>query len=646
MSHRYLTIDEQINLPSIVLPYVTQTALSHDGRCCAYVKRTAPPEVHHFVYVAFVYDTESGETTALTSGGKSSGGLRWSMDGHALYFISDQSGRRQVHRYDVAMGESTQITQVETGVSGYRVTSDGQYIYYTASVPPSPHRQQRQAAYGAFEFVDEEHAHNALFRLNVADGSSERLTHEPFFIGAFDLSPDGRTLALYAADGPGRPFRDAQRLYLLDTATGALRRVETDPISLLYPVLFSPDSRHLCYVVYPAGRFLAYNNTLEILDAETGARRTLDAKIDQDIEPVAWTTRGLLCTVWQRTNRVVILVRENEPIEFLVAAYPGVAAAPSMSANGRQVAYALTTELDTTEVYLLGKRITDESAALKGKRHSRKSLIHWRSHDGLEIEGVLTVPDDFNPKRRYALLVIAHGGPKGVIPPVRAYQDFYPVEQFIEKGFLVLEPNYRGSDGYGEAFRTANIGRWGLEDYADVISGVDHLIVQGCVDGDRVGVMGWSQGGHIAAFCATYGDRFKAASVGAGIAHHRTHYLMADNIVSGRLYFGGVTPWDDPVAYDRASALTYLDRARTPVLIQHGENDDRVPVVNAHELHRALRDKGVPVTFVLFRNTPHGPQDRRTIKAIQEQNLLWFGHHLLGEPLQGTAWKEATLSSD
>src|SRR5260370_33946127 len=144
--------------------------------------------------------------------------------------------------------------------------------------------------------------------------------------------------------------------------------------------------------------------------------------------------------------------------------------------------------------------MTDMSGKRKGFSLAHREGTSWKSADGTTVEGVLYTPHDFSMKKKYPLLVVIHGGPTGVDQPIVNADRYYPIERFVAKGALVLRPNYRGSAGYGEKFRALNVRNLGVGDYADVISGVDSLIAKGWVDKDRVGAVGWSQGGYILAF--------------------------------------------------------------------------------------------------------------------------------------------------
>src|SRR5256714_3294722 len=246
------------------------------------------------------------------------------------------------------------------------------------------------------------------------------------------------------------------------------------------------------------------------------------------------------------------------------------------------------------------------------------------------MEGVLIQPADSDPAKKYPLLVVIHGGPTGVDNPLLRADRYYPLELFAVKGAVILRPNYRGSAGYGEKFRSLNVRNLGIGDYWDVISGVDHLIAQGIVDRDRVGAMGWSQGGYISAFITTSSDRFKAVSVGAGISDWMTYYVNTDIHPFTRQYLKA-TPWDDPEVYRKTSPITYLATAKTPTLIQHGELDKRVPIPNAYELYQGLRDRGVPAKLVVFKGFGHGIDKPKEQRALLDQNFDWFSEWVWGE---------------
>ena len=194
-----------------------------------------------------------------------------------------------------------------------------------------------------------------------------------------------------------------------------------------------------------------------------------------------------------------------------------------------------------------------------------------------------------------------HGGPTGIDTPSPIAGQVYPVLQWLDKGSLVLRVNYRGSAGYGEAFRSLNVKNLGVGDAWDVVAGVDYLESKGMIDKSRMGCMGWNlQGGYISAYLTTNTDIFKAISVGVGISNWMTYYVNTDIHPFTRQYLKA-TPWKDEEIYKKTSPMTNINNAKTPTLIQHGEFDKRVPIANAYELLQGLRDVGVPSELIVYK---------------------------------------------
>jgi dipeptidyl aminopeptidase/acylaminoacyl peptidase len=263
-----------------------------------------------------------------------------------------------------------------------------------------------------------------------------------------------------------------------------------------------------------------------------------------------------------------------------------------------------------------------------GERAPESRVIRWASPDGLEIEGLLTLPLDHTPGQPCPTLVIVHGGPAGAYSESYvAAPSLYPIATFAERGYAVLRPNPRGSSGYGAAFRTANRRDWGGGDYQDIMSGVDYLVEQGIADPQRLGIMGWSYGGYMTSWAITRTRRFYAASVGAGVTNLMSMNGTCD--IPGFIpdYFGAEF-WDDPDVYRAHSAMFGIKGVTTPTLIQHGDRDERVPLTQGKELYNALKRQDVPVEMDIYPRQPHGPNEPRLIMDIMRRNLEWFDRWL------------------
>jgi dipeptidyl aminopeptidase/acylaminoacyl peptidase len=263
----------------------------------------------------------------------------------------------------------------------------------------------------------------------------------------------------------------------------------------------------------------------------------------------------------------------------------------------------------------------------------KTETLTWKSPDGKEVEGLVTYPVGYAVGQKVPLLVVIHGGPAGVF--VRSYTGGptpYPVAGFASRGYAVLRVNPRGSSGYGFDFRSANFRDWGKGDYQDIQSGVDALIAKGVVDPDRMGVMGWSYGGYMTSWTITQTSRFKAASVGAGVTNLMSFQGTAD--IPGFLpdYFGGEF-WDKEggTRFQDHSAMFHVANVKTPTLIQHGEQDMRVPTAQGYELYGALKRRHVPVKMVTYPRTPHGIQEPKLMLDAMNRNLAWFDEWVMGK---------------
>jgi dipeptidyl aminopeptidase/acylaminoacyl peptidase len=282
------------------------------------------------------------------------------------------------------------------------------------------------------------------------------------------------------------------------------------------------------------------------------------------------------------------------------------------------------------------RQLTDFGQAVEGWELGTVETIRWTSRDGTEIEGILRKPADFDPTHRYPLVFVVHGGPTWFSQEHLLDEDelaYYPSVQFTNKGMLVLKPNYRGSIGRGQAFTELNVNNLGIGDLWDLESAIDHLAALGWVDVERVGCMGWSQGGYISAFAGLHSDAFRAVSVGAGVSDWYTYHISNDIPDFTVDYLSG-SPFRDRDLYVKTAPISRLAQARTPILIQHGTEDRRVPLSNAMELYRGLKEMGVPVELFVFPGMAHPITKPRENHAVMHQNLAWFSHYLLGEELK------------
>ena len=673
-------------VPSVDQALEMQTAsgaaLSPDGRRVVYEVSRTNWKANAFERDLWIADAgtadREGHSHLLTAQVKSSSGAKWSPDGRWVAFASDRPGQvaetkadsRQLYVIDPMGGEARQVTKLDDGVDGYEWGPDSKTIAFTTKDPQSKAEKDRVERYGEYSVVDGDERMTHLWTVDVtaapivapsgekaAAPSAEkaagkaaappfgvpeahRLTEgDGFSVAGFSWSPDGTRIAFAAAKDGELKNGGTATVYVVSIADKKVTKLVTTPGPNNDPK-FSPDGTQVAFVTADGAQYFFYaNQKIAVVPATGGMAKVVSGGFDEDARLLEWSEKGIYFSALKKT--AAHLYRLNVAtgaVEQVTHPDDVVANGFSFSKDFGEVAYRAATPNEGAEIYVASTsgggapvQVTHLSDAMRPYTLARREVVRWKSGDGTVVEGILEKPADFDAKKRYPLLVVIHGGPTGVDQPVVNPDRYYPVEQFVEKGALVLRPNYRGSAGYGAAFRALNVRNLGVGDYADVISGVDYLIAQGFVDKDRVGSMGWSEGGYISAFITASSDRFKAVSVGAGISDWMTYYVNTDITPFTRQYLKA-TPWDDPEIYRKTSPITYIAKAKTPTLIQQGDRDRRVPVPNSFELRQALEDKGVPVKMVLYHGFGHPIDKPKQQRAVMEENLHWFEHYIWGEP--------------
>ncbi|MEH6932744.1 S9 family peptidase [Bacillus sp. JJ783] len=641
----YLSIEE-----IILLPTLSGTNISDDGQKVAFVKKTANWKDNTYRNHVWIYEKDKVQSYPLTNGNIDSTCPLWSPNSRNIAYLSPVgNGKNQIFVKSIDGYGVVQITDEKEGVSNFKWEPTGKGFYYVAQSKECEEIKKRKELYGDFHHVGKEQRNNCLYYIEIekviqndkeereVSGVYQLIEGKDFYIHNFDISNDGTKVVCMAT--PSLNDHINGDLYILDVEVGELQKMNIDKL-LGGSVCFSPEGSKICYSASIREKEYYRNHiqesTLEIYDMNTGEVIQPLTNFDSTVMPLQWTAKGILIRWQDKTNYLIGLLCEDGTVEMLSDKVDGFIMDASITRDGKHISYSKAITNETFEIYLDNKKITDENSFFKGKLKSNREIISWQSSDGLEIEGVLSTPVEFDASKKHPLLVVIHGGPAWASFPIFSdcFNEKYPIEQFIEKGFIVLEPNYRGSSGYGNEFLKANYRKQGIADYDDVISGVDKLVEEGIADKDRVGVMGWSNGGYISAFCSTFSNRFKAISVGGGITNWSTHYVNTDIPYFIRMHLGN-TPWNDPEIYTKISPMTYIKSACTPTLIQHGEKDARIPILNAYELYEGLRDMEVDTELIIFKGMAYSSDQPGIHVAIMKQNLMWFSHYILGESMEG-----------
>ena len=681
------TLAESLSRTSIRAP-----AISPDARSVAYLQRETNWKENEFVWQLWRVDVGTGKAVQLTRGKKSVASAAWSPDGRWLAFVTEREAN-VIEPYaavekDVAAkedgksgtsaakpaakqiwviapdgGEAWPLTKSETDVDEFQWTKDGKWIVFTAAEPPNKASKARKERYSAYDVVEKDYEQHQLWGVDadaaikaLQPQSAMQLTSDPALtIKSFAISGQSDRVAFSAGHNPLLAFNMDEDIYLMDLprAAGVSPGTVTKVVALPGPdraPMFSLDGRQLAFVTSLGQPKFFYANThIALVDIATVLKkpaataadvRDLTQSFDEDPDALEWVPGGLYFGATQKmTAKLFRLDAASWQVQPVSADDHLIIDEASVTPDGAAIAFTADDAIHLTELYISSaksfapKKLTDQTAQVSAWKLGSVEVVSWKSKDGTVIEGVLHKPADYDPKRKYPLLVKIHGGPTGVSQPRFLPNDYaYPVQAFLEKGALVLEPNYRGSAGYGAKFRALNVRNLGVGDMWDVMSGVDSLIAKGMVDPNKLAAMGWSQGGYISAFLTTHTDRFKAISVGAGISDWTTYYVSTD-ITPFTPQYLGATPWDDPQIYAKTSPITTIRQAKTPTLIQHGSADHRVPVPDAFELYRGLLDQHVDARLILYTGFGHGIDKPKSALALVQANLDWFSHYVWNEPI-------------
>lgn len=598
----------------MALETVHDPQLSPAGDRIAFVTRRADSAANRYVSTIWLA-SQGAKPQPIPNSHSSDASPRWSPIGGRLAFLSRRDGSQQIY-----LAPRQRLTHSTTGIEFFRWSPDGAKIAYVAPLPFTAEQERDRAAGRDMIVAGKSYRNSALTIVVIATGATQTLS-TPRHILTFDWSPDGGKV-VYSAQKNGRGHeRFHADLFEYEIAAAKESPLVIQPGQDLNPS-YSRDGKWIAF--YSQRGSLSYfgERQLGVVPAGGGPVRYITDGMDGDVfngaRKVWWSadsneirfgaghgTSDYLFSVNLQTNTAKRLDRIADTSAF------------SLSDDGSHMAV-----LRDSTLLLDQKPIVDRRPA--GLPSFKTETVRWKSKDGLAVEGVLRYPVQYAAGKPVPLLVLVHGGPTGVAAESFPVPRMYPTQAFLQEGYAVFEPNFRGSINYGPKFRTATIQNQGYGDMDDVMSGVDSLIAKGIADADRLGIMGWSYGGFLSSWIITRTHRFKAASVGGCSMDWVTHYGMAIGGDDGppevvQEYFGG-RPWDRLEAYYRHSQRPHLKDIKTPALLMRGERD----LDNAGELYLALTELNVPAEFITYPREPHSIGEPAHQRDMMERNLAWF----------------------
>ena len=593
----------------------------------------------------FLMRPDGGEARRITAARDGVSRFAFSYDGQWLAYTAGKEDDRSVWAIrlaDIDDPEPIHLIDHYAPVIWWEFAPDSQRVYFIA--PDSVDKDNRRRMKETFDVMirNEDSALEHLWSFDMSTREKDHLTDtNDYAVSGVTLSRDSKWVAFQGTPNDRYMRTVTERgihadNYLLEVETGEIERLTENEEIRESTVQFSSDSSMLAF---SASNDFTYNRDQKIwvrsVTDRGGALKKLGGEFDGRISVGFWSKDGstIYSNVGLGATRDLLAVDVRSGGGTRVVDEPG-----SASVNYDWVSDTITINysdpVTPASIYTVPsieqvgdrsnwKRLTNSNPQVDELALGETEAIQWRSTDGKMVEGVLVKPLNYEPGRRYPLVVQIHGGPaSATVLSFNASHGYYS-HVYAANGYMCLLPNYRGSSNYGEEFRTEIVGDYFRQGYEDIMAGVDHLIGEGMVDPDKLGAMGWSAGGHWSNWILTHTDRFKAISSGAGTMNWISMYAQSDVQRNRQNYFGAF-PYDDFEALWDISPLKYINNAKTPTMIHVVHGDPRVPRPQSEELHMALKKLGVPTEFFVYPGNSHGiPGSRnRLVKMVSEFNWM------------------------
>ncbi len=645
-------------LDTLRLNSVASPQLSPDGECVLFTFAQKDMQDKDYKSSTQIWrvGVDGSSRQAMTYAEQNSTSPAWFPSGKLFAFLrsseqkksssennSNSGAKTQVFFMRVDGGEAWAATSHNENIQSFEISRDGKKLLFTARDALTKEEKEKEKRKDDAELVDQEFRLSHLWIFDIAEKKAQRLTEGDFTVSDAHWSPDGKKIVYVTRINPKVDAGHTADVWVADVATASTRKLYENPGPDTSP-RWSPDGKTIAFASndYPDSSTL--HSDLYLIPADGGRPKVLLADFDLPFGSPIWAPDGKTI-YWSTGNKTTVdlfAVDINTEDVQRLDTLRGSNRSWELSQDGTRWVWSHTAPSWPGELYTAASdlndpvRLTEANPWLKEEQYqlAQMKVVSWKNGDGQTIEGVLTLPVGYEEGKKYPFILHPHGGPSGAVTTA-----FSSTNQFLAgNGFMILQPNFRGSSNYGQEFLNANRNQWGFRDYDDCMTGVDHCIAQGWADAERMICYGWSYGGYMSFWIVTQTDRFQAVSPGAGLPNLYSMYSTTDIPRYLKWYFG--TPWDNPEVYEKHSPIRYVKQVKSPVLILHGGSDARVPYTQAVEFYQALKDLGKDVTFVRFPREGHGIREPYHQLSRLRHYLHFFCEHVGLEPVTDNDQKE------
>ena len=624
--------------------------ISPDGKLIAVVVSRANTKENRWDGDLLIIDANTGEQHQLTYDRRGVASPRWSPNGSQLAFLanasSEKDAKRQIWILPTRGGEARRITDAARGVQQYAWSPDGSQLAFVTSDDPAANEEKGNRA---FEVGDDDFLTTAaptpshIWLVSASGEKARRLTSGSWSLpvahppgpapSPLAWSPDGQTIAITRRETAHGGTPNSNRVALVDVSSGTVHRLTTRELDETQPV-FTPDGQHIAYW-HPRGDEAGNENSIWLAAPSGGPGVEITKGLDRNVYRTVWLPDGksFITGGHDATSTALWQQPLDGPARRLnlgeVEPYFSYWIDVSVAKNGA-IAFSGSTPSHPRELYVMSsidaapRQLTHfNDAAVASMQLGRTEPIRWKN-ENFDEDGVVTYPPDFDAAKKYPLVLHIHGGPRSASTVA-----FSTIPQsFAAKGWIVFQPNYRGSDNLGNAYTRAIRDDAGAGPGRDVMAGLEALKKRGFVDESRIAVGGWSYGGYMTSWMIGHYPIFKAAVSGAAVNNLLDEYVLSDSSLGRRLTWGSPFTGDNMKKYVEQSPITYAAKIKTPTLIMSDTGDVRVPITQSYQMYYALKDNGVPVKFIAFPVSGHSPEDPIHATEIEREYVNWFAQYL------------------